>query len=153
MFTGSFFKLITSFRNHDTTYRQFSTKLQCCCPPHDSQPTRQRRGADLGAAFIAAVGVFGGDVAMGSSTSCGLRGFFGGCQDEVKANDENIRRLSDFQDVLIQFVTEFSTNTDKKLFLFRNELAALNAIQAEIESTQNRNWAFIQKHFCSHIPK
>ena len=72
-------------------------------PPSDSQPARQRRGVGVDSAALAAVRLFGGGVAMGSSDSCGLRGIFGVCQDEAKANAENIRRLSEFQDVLTKF--------------------------------------------------
>ena len=55
-------------------------------PPSGSQPTRQRRGAGVGLAALAAVGIFGDGVAMGTSNSSGLRGVFAGCQDEAKAN-------------------------------------------------------------------
>ena len=71
-------------------------KFQCFCVPPESQLTGQRSGAGVGLAVLAAVGFFGGAVAMGSSNSCVLRGIFGGCQDEAKANAENIRVL-DFQ--------------------------------------------------------
>ena len=115
-------------------------------PPSDQQP-RKRRGAGVGLAALAAVGLFGGGIAMGSSDSCGLQGIFGGCHDQAQANAANIRSLSDYQDVLTQFVTEFQLNTDEKFFLVKNELAALNAIQAEMSETQNRNWAIIQEQF------
>ena len=49
---------------------------------------------------------------MGSSDSCGHLGTIGGCQDEAETNAADIRRLSDFQDVLTQFVSETSTDTD-----------------------------------------
>ena len=44
-------------------------------------------------------------------------------------------------------MTEFSTDTDEKFFLVQNEMAILNAFQAEMASTQNRNWAIIQEQF------
>ena len=84
---------------------------------------------------------------MGISLSCGLRGIFGRWQHEAKANAENILKLSEFQDVLTQFVMEFSTDTDEKVFSVGNELAVPNAIEAEMASTQNRNWAIIQEQF------
>ena len=111
------------------------------------EATRQRRGAAVGMAALAAVGLFGSGVAMGNSDSCGLRGIFGGCHDQTKANAENIRTISELQDVLTDFVTELSTNTDEKFFLVENELAALQAIQAELSRTQNTNWAIIQEQF------
>ena len=115
-------------------------------PPSEQQP-RKRRGAGVGLAALAAVGLFGGGIAMGSSDSCGLQGIFGGCHDQAQANAANIRSLSDYQDVLTQFVTELQLNTDENFFLVKNELAALNAIQAEMSATQNRNWAVIQEQF------
>ena len=115
--------------------------------PPKPETTRQRRGAAVGMASLAAVGLFGSGVAMGNSDSCGLRGIFGGYHDQTKANAENIRTISEFQDVLTDFVTELSTNTDEKVFLVENELAALQAIQAEMSRTQNTNWAIIQEQF------
>ena len=95
----------------------------------DSQLTRQRRGAGVGLAALAAVSLFGGGVAMGNSNSCGLRGMFGGCQDEAAANAENIRRASGRPDTI--FYGIFYGHSRKK-FLAQNEMAALNAIQAEM---------------------
>ena len=95
-------------------------------PP--SKRTRQRRGACVGLAALATIGLFGGGDAMGSSDSFSPRGIFGGYHDEAKANAANIRRISDFQDVLTEFFTEFSPDTDGKFFLVKKELAALNAI-------------------------
>ena len=115
--------------------------------PSSEQQLRKRRGAGVGLAALAAVGLFGGGIAMGSSDSCGLQGIFGGCHDQAQANAANIRSLSDYQDVLTQFVTEFQLNTDEKHFLVKNKLAAFNAIQAEMSATQNRNWAVIQEQF------
>ena len=37
------------------------------------------------------------------------------------------------------------TNTDEKLFFVENEMAALNAIQAEMAAPQDKNWAIIQE--------
>ena len=113
-------------------------------PPSPQRPSRQKRGASAGAVALAAVGLFGGGVALGSSGSCGLQGIFGTCQDQSKANAENIRRLSDFQDILSQYVTEFSSSTENKFFLIENELAAINEIQADMIATQNKNWALIE---------
>ena len=68
-------------------------------PPQPTKSTRQFRGAGAGVGLsaLAAVGLFGGGLAVGGSASCGLRGIFGNCQDQSKANAENIRRLADFQ--------------------------------------------------------
>ena len=68
-------------------------------PPKPPKSTRQRRGAGtgVGLAALAAVGLFGGGLAVGGSDSCGLRGIFGNCQNQPKTNAENVRRLADFQ--------------------------------------------------------
>ena len=58
-----------------------------------------------------------------------------------------LRIPGDFHDVLINFLMEFSSDTDEFFFLVRSELAALNAIQAEMASTKNRNWAIMQEQF------
>ena len=116
-------------------------------PLQPTKSTRQRRGAGagVGLAVLAAVGLFGGGLAVGSSDSCGLRRIFGNFQDQSKANAENIRRLADFQNCLTDCVTEFITSTDEKFFLVENELAALNALQSELAATQDQNWAIIQE--------
>ena len=115
-------------------------------PSQQPRNTRHRRGSQVGLAALAAVGLFG-EVALGSSDSCGLQGIFGSCQDDAKANTENIRKLSDFQDVLTQYVIEFTTSTDEKFFMVEDELAALHDIQRELVDTQNKNWALIQQQF------
>ena len=112
-------------------------------PPSESQPTRHRRGTGVGFAVLAAVGLIDGGVDIKSSDSCGLRGLLAGCHAQVNAS--NNYRLSDYQDIRTQFVTETCTHTDGNFFLVTNELAALNAIQTQVASTPNRNWVNIQK--------
>ena len=112
-------------------------------PPSESQPTH-RRVTGVGFVTLAAVGLFGGGVAVRDSDSCGLQGIFRGCHDKVQAVAANIRRLSEYQDVLTQFVTEFSTKSNEK-FVVKNELAALNAFLAEMASTQTGNWTIIRE--------
>ena len=101
-------------------------------PPQSTKSTRQRcgAGAGVGLTALAAVGLFGGGLAVGGSDSCGIRGIFGNCQHQSKANAENIRRQAEFQNSLTDYVNEFITYTDEKFFLVENELAALNAIQS-----------------------
>ena len=84
---------------------------------------------------------------MGVSGSCALRRVFGGCHDQAQASAANILSLSEYQDTLTQFVTEFRMNTEEKFYSVKTELAALNAIQAEMSATQNRIWEIIQKQF------
>ena len=116
-------------------------------PPQPTKSTRQLHGASAGVdlAALAVVGLFRGGLAIGGSNSCGLRGIFGNCQDQSKANAENVHRLADFQNSLTDYVTEFITNTDEKFFLVENNLAALNAIQSEMASTQDKNYVIIQE--------
>ena len=116
-------------------------------PPQPTKSTRRRRGAGagVGLAALAAVGLFGGGLAVGSSDSCGSRVIFGNCQDQSKANAENIHRLADFQNSLTDYVTEFIANIDEKFFLVENELAALNAIQSEMAATEDKSWVIIQE--------
>ena len=73
---------------------------------------------------------------LGGSDSCGLRWIFENCQDQQKANAENVCRLADFQKSLTNCVKEFITNMDEKFFLFETELAASNTIQFEMAATQ-----------------
>ena len=116
-------------------------------PPQPTKSTRQRRGAGAGVGLssLAAVGLFGGVHAVDSSDLCGLRGIFGNCQGQSKANAENIRRLTDLQNSFTDYVTEFITHTDEKFFLVEKELAALNALQSEMAATQDKNWVVIQE--------
>ena len=88
---------------------------------------------------------------MGSSNSCGFREFLSGSQDEANPNAENVWRLSEFQDVVTQFLREISTDADEKFFPVKNELAALNAIQAEMVSTQNRKRIIIHEPFDAFV--
>ena len=68
--------------------------------PPKPEATRQRSGAAVGMAALAAVGFCGSGVAMGNSDSCGLRGIFGGCHDHSQAIAENVQNSSEVQDVL-----------------------------------------------------
>ena len=116
-------------------------------PPQPTKSTRQRRGAGavVGLAALAAVGLFGGRLAVGGSASCGLRGNLGNSQDQSKTNAKKVRRQADFQNSLTDYVTELITNTVEKFFLVDNEPAALNAIHSEMAATHDNNWVIIQK--------
>ena len=99
----------------------------------------------MGLAALAAVERFGGGLAIGGSDSCGSGGFFGNCQDQSKANAESVRRLVEFENSLTDYVTEIITNANDKIFLVEKELAALNAIQYEIATTQDGNWVIMKE--------
>ena len=125
-------------------------------PPQPRKPTRRRRGAcgGVGLASLAAVGLLCGELAVGGSNSCGLRGIFGHCQDQSKANAENVQRLVEFQKSLTDYVTEIVFNTDGKLFLVVNELAALKGYSLQLPRltiktglTFKINWLFMRKIF------
>ena len=124
-------------------------------PSKPPKSTRQRRGAGagVGLAALAAVGLFGGGLAVGGSDSCGLGGISGNCQDQSKANAETFNRFADFQNFLTDDVTEFTTNTDEKFFLVETEIAALNAIQSDMAATQDKNWVIIQEQLAVYEQK
>ena len=111
--------------------------------------TRKRRGSSVGLATVAAVGRFGGGLAVGGSDSCGFREISGNCQDQFKANAENFRCLVDFENPFTEYVPDFMTNTNEKLFLVENELAALNAFQSEMAATQDKNWVLIREQLAN----
>ena len=117
-------------------------------PPQPPHSTRQQRGSQVGFAALATVGLFGRGLALGCSDSHGLCGIFGNCHDQYKANAENIR-LSGFQNILTDYVTEITTITNEKFFFAENELAALNAIQSKMATTQDENWAIIQEQLAT----
>ena len=119
--------------------------------PQPAKTFRHRRGASVRIAALAPVGLFGVGLAVGISDLCSLRGIFGNCRDQSKANVENVRRLADFQNSFTDQVTEFITNTDEKFFFVENELAAFNAIQSEMAATQNKNWVIIQEHLACFL--
>ena len=89
-------------------------------PPKRPKPTRQRRGAIMRLAALDAVGLFGGGLAIACADSCAVRVIFGICQDQSKANAENVRRLADSQYSLTDYVAEFLNNTDEMFFLLEN---------------------------------
>ena len=80
---------ITEAQNDVTVLRNETAMF--LSPPPELKPNRKRRGSQVGLAALAAVGLFGGGLALGSSDSCGIRGIFGSCQDQAKANAANIR--------------------------------------------------------------
>ena len=103
----------------------------------------------MGLAAFAKVGLFGGGLAAGGSYSCDLRGVSGNCEDQSKANAEDLRRRADFQNSLTNYVAEFITNTDEKYFLVENELAAHNAIQSKMAATEDKIWIIIQEQLAN----
>ena len=82
-------------------------------PTEPTQPNPQKRGAEVGFAALAAVGILGGGLAVNASDSCALRGILGNFQDQSKANVENIHRWADFHDPLRTYVTEFTYKNEK----------------------------------------
>ena len=110
-----------------------------------TQPNRQKCGAKVGLAALAALGLLGGGLAVGASDSCGLRGIFGNFQDQSKADAENIHRWAGFQDPLTTYATKFTTYSNEKFYLVENELAGSNTSQAGISETRDKNWANIEE--------
>ena len=110
-------------------------------------PNRKKRAAPVVLAGLAAIGLFGGGIAFGSSGSCGIIGVLGGCHDKAKKNAENIQKLADYTEQIATYVSLVKSETDDKFFLISNELATLHKIQNELIENQNRNWEIIQKQF------
>ena len=109
-------------------------------PPKPPKSTSQGGGSSVGLAALAAVALFVGGLAVGDSDSCRSLVIFASCQDQSKANAENVRRFADFQKSLCDYTLENMTHMAEKNFHVENELAALNAIQSEMAATQDKNW-------------
>ena len=116
-------------------------------PPSPQRPSRQKRGASAGAVALAAVGLFGGGVALGSSGSCGLQGIFG----TSRTSPKRMPRI--FDACPISKISYLNTSPNSRVvpktnfFLIENELAAINDIQVDMIATQNKNWALIEQQF------
>lgn len=108
---------------------------------------RQKRGAHVGAALLAGVGLFGGGLLLGNSGSCGIAGIFGNCQNYGRQNAENIDRLNEFASALTDYVLEVESESNEKFFLISDELREIKRIQEEMQSNQNKNWEIIEKQF------
>ena len=135
----SYFKMTSKFSKRKKTSK-LSVKKQLCSSHNRSLPKAiARRGAGVGLAALATVGLLGGRLAVGRADECGLRCVFGPRQDQSKANAKYIRRLPDYQVSSTAYVTLFTTNTDEKFFLVENELDSSNAIQAEMAVTVKRS--------------
>ena len=66
----------------------------------------------------------------------GITGTFSGCHDQTKTNVATIAELSDYAEVIGDFVTQLHTATEEKFFMVSKEVAALSAMQAEMLETQ-----------------
>ena len=73
---------------------------------------RKRRGAHVGAALMAGVRLFGGEILMGHSGSCGFAGIFGHCHDTGTNNLENITRLNEYASLLTDNVLEIESKAN-----------------------------------------
>ena len=66
-----------------------------------SKSTRHRRGSRMSLAAFAAVGLFGGRLAVGSSNSGGSRGTFGKCQEKSRQIEKMYAALLVFKNFLL----------------------------------------------------
>ena len=128
-------RLATCIRKHSISWSQYKTQFLIA-----------KRAAPV-LAGLAAIGLFGGRIAFGSSGSCGIIGVFGGCHDKSKKNAENIQKLADYTEQIATYVSLVKSETDDKFFLISNELATQHKIQNELIENQNTNWEIIQKQF------
>ena len=87
---------------------------------------------------FASVGLFGSGIALGGR-SCGIKGFFGSCNDKSKSNAEVIQKLADFTEALTQDVFKVRNEVNDKFFTVMSELAAIKSVQKEMLEVQNRN--------------
>ena len=58
------------------------------------ETTTVKKGAHVGALAMAGIGLFGSGVVMGNAGGCGATRIFESCQDEAKANAQNIDPLN-----------------------------------------------------------
>ena len=114
---------------------------------NDEDQSRKRRGIMSKLAAIAGIGLFGPGIFMDDSSSCGLLGIFGTCQDKSRANAQNIKELHEFTTRLTDHVVEFEEQVNEKFFLVADKLAEVNAIQQEMIQNQQENWKVIEDQF------
>ena len=110
--------------------------------------TSERYSYELHAIF--AVDISGWGVALRSCDSSGLPEISGGAQDNAKANAAKLHRLSYHHELRTQFVADFPTKMGGKDILIKNTSVTMNAIQAEMGSTENRCWATVQVKFTTN---
>ena len=108
---------------------------------------RIRRGAHVAALAMAGIGLFGSGIMMGNAGGCGVTGIFGSCQDQAKANANNIEQLTMYTEAITQYVTQIKEETNDKFFMVSNELAEIREIQRQMSETQNKNWAVVEEQF------
>ena len=128
---------VSLMRNETATFLQTESDEQ----------KRVKRGAHVGALAMAGIGLFGSGIVMGSAGGCGATGIFGSCQDEAKANAQNIEQLNIYTEALTEYVVQIKEETNDKFFMISNELADIRATQKEMSETQNKNWAIIEQQF------
>ena len=109
------FQIKNEIRESQNNFKTIRNKTSMSLrPASELQAKRHRGGVGVGLAAFT-VGLSRA-VALEGSEICGLRDIFGGGHEEALMNAANMRCLSDYRDVLTQFVTEFSTKTDEKFF-------------------------------------
>ena len=128
---------VSLMRNETATFLQTESDEQ----------KRVKRGAHVGALAMAGIGLFGSGIVMGSAGGCGATGIFGSCQDEAKANAQNIEQLNIYTEALTEYVVQIKEETNDKFFMISNELADIRATQKQMSETQNKNWAIIEQQF------
>ena len=109
--------------------------------------SRRRRGAPLALATLAGVGLFGPGILMDDSSSCGLLGIFGTCQDKSRENAKNIKELHEYTIRLTEYVAEYEEQVNEKFFLVADKLSEVNNIQKEMIKNQQENWKVIEDQF------
>ena len=127
---------------------QIKTETARFLNKNTEEQKRTPRGAPIiAAAAIAGIGLFGSGIMMGNSDSCGIMGIFGSCQDQARANAENIEALEEYSMALTDYVAEVETSSNEKFFAISNELAEIKNIQKQTIENQNKNWKVVQEQF------
>ena len=86
------------------------------------------RAAPFAMMALASVGIIGSGIAL-RGESCGIKGIFGSCHDKSKTNAENIQKLADFTEALIEDVFKLRNEANDKFCMVTSELAAIKSVQ------------------------
>ena len=122
---------LIALRNYTSS---FLNTPQVTASGHNRPP----RAAPLAILAIASVGFFGSGIALGAG-DCGLRGFFGSCQERLKQNAANIEQIAKITETLAEDVFKLRRDVNDKFLTVTTELAALKSVQKELLEIQNRN--------------
>ena len=79
---------------------------------------------------FASIGLFGSRIALGTG-ECGLRGFFGSCQEHAKQNAANVEKLSEFTEFLAEDVFKLRNEVNESFLWLRRNLLRLKPFRTK----------------------